>query len=143
MIASNHEETTERTFAIIKPDAVQLGYTDAIISRIQNDGFKILEMKRFQMERELAEKFYAVHNQRPFFQELVNFMTSGEVVVLALEKSNAVLDWRKLMGSTNPKNAEPNSLRQLFGTDIGRNAVHGSDSSENAKIELSLFFPNL
>lgn len=129
-----------RTFAIIKPDAVRAGNIGNIIQRINDQGFKIRAMKLMHMSREVAGGFYAVHRERPFFGELVDFMTSGPCVVLALEKENAVQAWRDLMGPTDSTKAPKGTIRGDFGTSVGENASHGSDSEENAKIELSYFF---
>ncbi|MEY3283192.1 MAG: nucleoside-diphosphate kinase [Acidobacteriota bacterium] len=129
-----------RTFAIIKPDAVRAGNIGNIIQRINDHGFKIRAMKLMHMTREVAGGFYAVHRERPFFGELVDFMTSGPCVVLALEKENAVQAWRDLMGPTDSTKAPKGTIRGDFGTSVGENASHGSDSEENAKIELSYFF---
>jgi nucleoside-diphosphate kinase len=134
---------SEKTFAIIKPDAVAAKNSGKIIDRIEQEGFNIVAMKKLQLTTQQAEKFYEVHKARPFFAELVNFMTSGPVVVMVLEKTNAVQAWRDLMGSTDPKESAPKCIRRLFGTDKGKNATHGSDSIENAKIEIKLFFPEI
>jgi nucleoside-diphosphate kinase len=128
------------TFAIIKPDAVRAGNTGNIIQRITDHGFKIRAMKLLQMSKPVAEGFYEVHRERPFFGELVEFMTSGPSVVLALEKENAQPAWRELMGPTDATKAPKGTIRGDFGTSMGENATHGSDSPENAKIELSYFF---
>ncbi|HEX5080486.1 MAG TPA: nucleoside-diphosphate kinase [Blastocatellia bacterium] len=128
------------TFGIIKPDAVRAGNTGAIIQRITEKGFKIRAMKMLHMSRPVAEGFYDVHRERPFFGELVEFMTSGPSVVLALEKDDAVQSWRDLMGPTDSTKAPKGTIRGDFGRNVGENAVHGSDSPENAKIELSYFF---
>lgn len=128
------------TFGIIKPDAVRAGKAGAIIQRITENGFKIRAMKLLHMSRPLAEGFYAVHRERPFFGELVEFMTSGPSVALALEKDDAVQAWRDLMGPTDSTKAPKGTIRGDFGKNVGENAVHGSDSPENAKIELSYFF---
>ena len=128
------------TFGIIKPDAVRAGNTGAIIQRITDKGFKILAMKMLHMSRPVAEGFYAVHRERPFFGDLVEFMTSGPSVVMALEKDDAVQAWRDLMGPTDSTKAPKGTIRGDFGKNVGENAVHGSDSPENAKIELSYFF---
>ena len=128
------------TFGIIKPDAVRAGDTGAIIQRITDKGFKIRAMKMLHMSRPLAEGFYAVHRERPFFGELVEFMTGGPSVVMALEKDDAVQAWRDLMGPTDSTKAPKGTIRGDFGKNVGENAVHGSDSPENAKIELSYFF---
>jgi nucleoside-diphosphate kinase len=131
------------TFGIIKPDAVRAGKQGAIIQRILDAGFKIRGMKLIHQSRKQAEGFYAVHRERPFFGELTEFMSSGPCVVLALEKENAVPAWRELMGATNPAEAAEGTLRKEFATSIGENAVHGSDSEENAKIEVAYFFSQL
>ncbi len=133
-------ETPRMTFAIIKPDAVRAANFGAIIQRITDKGFKVRAMKMLHMSRPVAEGFYAVHRERPFFGELVEFMTSGPSVVLALEKENAVQAWRDLMGPTDSTKAPKGTIRGDFGTNVGENAVHGSDSAENARIELSYFF---
>src|SRR5579872_2242804 len=134
------DQMLEQTFAIIKPDAVKAGHTGKIIDLIEQNGFEILRMQKGQLTKEMGEIFYDVHKERPFFGELVSFIASGPVVVLALQKENAIADWRKLMGATNPKDAAPGTIRKLFGTSIGNNAVHGSDALETAMRELSLFF---
>ena len=128
------------TFAIIKPDAVRAGNAGNIIQRINDNGFKIRAMKLIHMSKPVAEGFYDVHRARPFFGELVEFMTSGPSVVLALEKENAQPAWRDLMGPTDATQAPKGTIRGDFGTSMGENATHGSDSPENAKIELSYFF---
>lgn len=129
-----------RTFGILKPDAVASKKTGAILDVIEKNGFRIVGMKLIHMTRPQAEGFYAVHKERPFFGELVTFMIEGPVVVLALEAENAVPKWRDLMGATNPANAAEGTIRKQFAESIGRNAVHGSDSPENAEIELKYFF---
>lgn len=132
------------TFGIIKPDAVRGGKTGAIIQRITDGGFRIRGMKLIHMTLEEAEGFYAVHRERPFFGELTTFMSSGACVVMALEKeSEAVKVWRDLMGATDPAKADDGTLRKEFGGSLGENAVHGSDSEENAAIEISYFFSRL
>ena len=128
------------TFGIIKPDAVRAGNHGKIIDRILAAGFRIRGMKLIHQTRQQAEGFYAVHAERPFFGELTEFMSSGPCVVLALEKDNAVPAWRELMGSTNPAEAAEGTLRREFAASIGENAVHGSDSDENAKIEGEFHF---
>jgi nucleoside-diphosphate kinase len=133
--------TIQTTFAIIKPDAVKNGSTGEIIRIIELNGFSVVKMEKKQLTQKEAEGFYAVHKERPFFKDLVNFMTTGPVVVVALEKRNAVRDWRKLMGATNPERAKVGTLRKMFGSDITHNATHGSDSEKNAAIELAFFFP--
>ena len=128
------------TFAIIKPDAVAKKVTGAILQRIEESGLEIVAMKRLQMSEGLAQGFYAVHKERPFFGDLVKFMTSGPVVVLALRAENAIQRWRDLMGPTNSSEAPAGTIRGDFGTDIERNASHGSDAPETAKVEISYFF---
>jgi nucleoside-diphosphate kinase len=128
------------TFAIIKPDAVRAGQTGNIIQRITDSGFTIRALKLIRMTRPVAEGFYAVHRERPFFNDLVTFMISGPSVVLALEKENAVQAWRDLMGPTDATKAPKGTIRGDFGTSVQENATHGSDSPENARIELSYFF---
>lgn len=130
----------ERTFAIIKPDAVTAGHTGAIISRIEQEGFTIVRMEKRTLTRDFAAIFYGVHRERSFFGELIDSITSGPVVALMLEKDNAIRGWRDLMGATNPAQAAPNTLRKLYGASIGANAVHGSDAPETAATELALFF---
>ncbi len=126
---------TNRTFTMIKPDAVRDGHIGAILNQITENGFRIVAMKMTQLSKASAEKFYAIHNERPFFGELVEFMTSGPIVAAILEKDNAVEDFRKLIGATNPAQAEPGTIRARFAKSIGENAVHGSDSDANAQIE--------
>lgn len=131
------------TFGIIKPDAVKKGVHGAIIQKILDSGFKIRGMKLIHQTLKQAEGFYAVHSERPFFGELTEFMSSGPCVVLTLEKENAVPEWRNLMGATNPAEAGEGTLRKEFASSIGENAVHGSDSEENAAIEIAYFFNKL
>jgi len=131
------------TFGIIKPDAVRSGQTGAIIQRITDGGFRVRAMKLIQMTLAEAEGFYAVHKERPFFPELTQFMSSAPCVVMALEKEGAVKAWRDLMGATDPAKADEGTLRKEFGGSMGENAVHGSDSEENARIEISYFFSQL
>jgi nucleoside-diphosphate kinase len=133
----------EKTFAIIKPDAVQSGYTQDIIDMIKAHGFEILAEQPTTWTKAQAEQFYAIHNERGFFGELVQFMISGPIVMLVLEKENAVAQWRDLMGATNPDQAAPGTVRNLYGENIGHNATHGSDSVDNAKQEIGQFFPEL
>ena len=129
-----------KTFAIIKPDAVRDGYTGKIYDRILQAGFNILSAKLLKMTNEQAEGFYNVHRERPFFNDLVEFMTSGPCMVLALEKSNAVAAWRETIGATNPDEAKENTIRKDFASNVQENAVHGSDSDENAEKEIAFFF---
>jgi nucleoside-diphosphate kinase len=137
------EQTGNITFGIIKPDAVRAGKYGTIIQRILENGFKIRGMKLKHLSRKEAEGFYAVHRERPFFGELTEFMSSAPCIVMALEKENAVKAWRDLMGATNPAEAAEGTLRKEFAASIGENAVHGSDSEENAQIEISYFFSKL
>lgn len=130
----------KRTFAIIKPDAVRNKYTGLIYDRILKANFTILAAKLIRMTKAQAEGFYAVHRERPFFTELTDFMSSGKCMVLVLEKENAVAEWRKTIGATNPSDADEGTIRKDFATSLGENAVHGSDSDENAKLEISFFF---
>ncbi|MFN7921950.1 MAG: nucleoside-diphosphate kinase [Bryobacteraceae bacterium] len=130
----------QRTFAIIKPDAVAAGNAGNIIAAIEKGGFRIVGMKKTRLSQPQAEAFYAVHKERPFFAGLVKFMTEGPVVVLALEKENAIADWRTLMGATNPEKADAGTIRKQFGTNIERNATHGSDAPETAAAEVPFFF---
>jgi len=125
---------------MIKPDAVEKGHIGAILEKITAAGFKIVAMKYTQLSKRDARKFYAIHKERPFFGELVEFMTRGPIVAAILEKDNAVEDFRALIGSTNPAEAAEGTIRKLFATDIAENAVHGSDSDENAKIEGAFHF---
>jgi len=130
----------ERTFAIIKPDAVAAGHTGEILAMAEQAGFRIRALRRIRMSRLEAEAFYAVHRERPFFASLVNFITEGPCVVAVLEGENAIARWRELMGPTDPAKAPEGTIRKLFGTDIERNAVHGSDAPETAAVEVSFFF---
>jgi nucleoside-diphosphate kinase len=133
----------ERTFAIIKPDAVRKQQTGSIIKRIEDAGFVIRAMRKVQLTRAQAEGFYAVHRERPFFASLTEFMSSGPVVVMALEAEGAIVQWRDLMGATDPAKAAPGTLRAEFGANIGENATHGSDAPETAGVELAYFFPGI
>jgi len=131
---------TQQTFSIIKPDATRRNLTGAINKRFEDNGLRIVAQKRIHMTREQAEGFYAVHKERPFFGELVEFMISEPVVVQVLEGDNAVLKNREVMGATNPEEADEGTIRKDFALSIGENSVHGSDSDENAKIEIEFFF---
>jgi len=131
------------TFGIVKPDAVGVGHTGSIIQRIIDNGFKIRGLKLIHMSQTQAEGFYAVHRERPFFGGLTEFMSSAPCVVMALEKEGAVKAWRDLMGATDPAKADEGTLRKEFGGSLGENAVHGSDSDENAAIEIAYFFSQL
>lgn len=130
----------EKTLSIIKPDAVKKGVIGQILTRFENNGLRIAAIKKIQLSQKEAEEFYAIHKERPFFKDLVEFMISGPVVVSVLEGENAVLKNRELMGATNPKEAAPGTIRADFAENIDANAVHGSDSLENAKIEIEFFF---
>lgn len=131
---------TERTLAIFKPDSVSAGRAGAILARLEQEGFRIRGLKRLRLAADQAREFYAVHRERPFFDGLVTFMTEGPVVVAALERDDAVAHLRKTMGATDSRKAEPGTIRNLHGTDIERNAIHGSDSAENAAREIAFFF---
>jgi len=134
----------EKTLAIIKPDAIKAKATGKIIDRIEQENFNILGLKKLHLTKEQAEKFYEIHKGKAFFDELIEFMTSGPVVVMALEKENAIQAWRDLMGPTDPAKAtNPNSLRKLYGTNVGQNATHGSDAPDTAKQEIAFFFPEI
>ena len=130
----------DRTFSIIKPDATKRNLTGSINSLIEKNGLRIIAQKRIKMSIEQAEKFYAVHNDKPFFSDLVKFMTSEPVVVQVLYGENAVKKYREVMGATNPDNAEEGTIRKLFALNVQENSVHGSDSDENANIEIKFFF---
>ncbi len=134
---------SNRTFTMIKPDATSRNYTGAILEQICKAGFRIVAMKQTKLSAEKAGEFYAVHSARPFYGELVEFMSSNYIVAAILEKENAVEDFRKLIGATNPANAEEGTIRKRFAQSIGENAVHGSDSDENAAIEGNFFFSGL
>ena len=133
-------QTLQRTFSIIKPDAVGKNATGPILVMIQEAGFRILGMKMLEITKKQAEGFYAVHASRPFFNSLTNFMSSGPIVVLALEKENAITDLRRLMGATDSTKAEQGTIRNKYGESIERNAIHGSDAEDTARFELSYFF---
>jgi nucleoside-diphosphate kinase len=130
----------ERTFSIIKPDAVRKGFTGAILAEIERAGFQIVAIKRQSISVEQARGFYAVHAGKPFFDGLCAFMSSGPLVLLVLEKENAIADWRKLMGATNPANADQGTLRKKFAASMSENAVHGSDAPETAAFEIGYWF---
>lgn len=133
----------ERTLAIIKPDAVQAKCSGKIIDRAEQEGFLILALKKMQLTKEQAEKFYEIHKDRIFYRELIEFMLSGPIIVMVLEKENAIKAWRELLGNTDPKQATEGTLRNLYGSNISKNAVHGSDGPETAKTEIAFFFPEL
>ncbi|MBN09202.1 MAG: nucleoside-diphosphate kinase [Flavobacteriaceae bacterium] len=129
-----------RTFAMIKPDAIENGHIGAILEKINKSGFKIIALKLTQLSRRDAKLFYDIHKEKPFFNELVNFITRGPIVAIILEKSNAVSDFRTLIGSTNPVEAGEGTIRKLYATSVGENAIHGSDSDENSIIECNFHF---
>jgi nucleoside-diphosphate kinase len=131
---------TERTFSIIKPDATKRNLTGKINAVIEDAGLRIVAQRRIRMTEDQAKKFYEVHKERPFYGELVEFMTSGPVVVQVLEGDNAVAKYREVMGATNPEQAAPGTIRKLYANNVGENSVHGSDSRENAEIEIAQFF---
>ena len=131
---------SNKTFTMIKPDAVENGHIGAILEKINSAGFKIIAMKYTKLSIQKAKEFYDVHKQRPFFEELVSFMSRGPIVAAVLEKENAVEDFRKLIGSTNPDQAEKGTIRELFASSMGENAIHGSDSDENAILESNFHF---
>lgn len=129
-----------RTFTMIKPDAIESGNSGAIIQKITNSGFKIVALKLIRLTPERASEFYAVHKERPFYEKLVTFMSRGPIMAAVLEKNNAVEDFRALIGSTNPEEAAEGTIRNLYATNVTENAVHGSDSDENAAIEAAFYF---
>lgn len=131
---------SNKTFTMIKPDAVANGHTGAILDKIISNGFKIVALKYTALSAEKAGEFYSVHKERPFYKDLVSFMSSGPIVAAILEKDNAIEDYRNLIGATDPSKAEPGTIRNLFAKSIDANAVHGSDSDENAAIEGNFFF---
>lgn len=133
----------EQTFAIIKPDAFAAGHAGKILSRIYSEGFKVVGLKKLYMSQVEAEGFYYVHNERPFFGELTEFMSSGPCIVMVLEADGAIKKWRDLMGATNPADAEEGTLRREFGGSLGENATHGSDAPETAAFEIGYFFSGL
>ena len=130
----------QKTLSIIKPDAVERNLTEEIKSIFKKNGFEIISEKKIKITKEEAEKFYIVHQTKPFYDELCNYLSSGPIVVMKLEKENAIFENRELMGSTNPKDAKEGTIRKKFGLSIDKNSVHGSDSLENANIELDFFF---
>ncbi|HEY8399187.1 MAG TPA: nucleoside-diphosphate kinase [Flavihumibacter sp.] len=134
---------SNRTFTMIKPDAMKNGHAGAILDRIIKEGYRLVALKLTQLSREKAGEFYAVHKERPFYGELVEFMSSGPIIAAILEKENAVASFRALIGATDPAKAEEGTIRKLFATSLGENAIHGSDSDENAAIEGAFFFSGL
>jgi nucleoside-diphosphate kinase len=139
-LASKTEVKLEKTFTIIKPDAVEKKYSGEILTAIENAGFKVLGMKFLKLSESHAKAFYDIHKERPFFNDLIAFMTRNPVYVMALEKDNAVSDFRKLIGATDPAKAEAGTIRKRFASNVGENAIHGSDSPENALREIGFFF---
>jgi nucleoside-diphosphate kinase len=131
---------TNITFTMIKPDAMENGHSGDILSLIQKSGFRVSALKLVHLTKPQAEIFYSIHKEKPFFEELVMFMTRSPIIVAVLKKNNAVEDFRKLIGSTNPKEARKGTVRKMFASSMGENAIHGSDSAENARIESSYFF---
>ena len=131
---------SQRTFSIVKPDAVRKGHTGAILAEIEKAGFKIIAVKKLSISKAQAEGFYYVHKERPFFGSLTEFMSSGPIFPMVLEKDNAIADLRKLMGATNPANAEDGTIRKKFAASIEENAIHGSDAEDTAKFEIGYFF---
>jgi nucleoside-diphosphate kinase len=134
---------TQRTLCIIKPDAVEKRKQGAILQRLLDEGFAVRGLQQVHLSRRQAEGFYAVHRERPFFDELCTFMTRGPVVVMALERDNAVQHLRDVIGATDPAKAAPGTVRKEYGTNVGENAVHGSDSEENGRLECAFFFPGV
>jgi nucleoside-diphosphate kinase len=132
-----------KTFAMLKPDAIEDKVTGDILKLIELNGFEILRMNKVTLSLAQAEEFYGIHQGKVFFEELIQYITSGPVILLALSKQNAVVEWRNLMGATNPANAQIGTIRRMYAQSIGRNAVHGSDSEENARKELEFFFKDL
>lgn len=143
LCAHKLNKMSNRTFTMIKPDATEKGYTGAILAKINEAGFRIVAMKMTHLSEAKAGEFYAVHKERPFYGELVEFMSRGPITAAILEKDNAVEDFRKLIGATNPANAEEGTIRKLYAASVGENAIHGSDSDENAAIEGNFFFSKL
>lgn len=131
---------TQRTFSIVKPDAFRKGYAGAILAEIERAGFKIIAIKKLSISKNQAEGFYYVHKERPFFASLTTFMSSGPIIALVLEKENAIADLRKLMGATNPANAEEGTIRKKYAGSIEENAIHGSDAEDTAAFEIGYFF---
>ena len=130
----------EKTLSIIKPDAVERNLSEEIKSEFKNKGFEIIKEKKIKLDKSEAEKFYQVHQSKPFYNDLCNYLSSGPIVVMVLQKENAIVENRKLMGATDPSKAEPETLRKKYGISIDKNSVHGSDSLDNAKIEIDFFF---
>lgn len=137
---ADEEITIERTLVILKPDAIQRGIVGEILNRFEKRGFKIIGLKMIQISRELAEKHYLEHKDKPFYEELIDFITAGPVVVFVVEGKNAVANVRKMVGATNPEKADPGTIRYDYGLHIGKNIIHASDSQESAEREIDLFF---
>ena len=133
----------QRTLCIIKPDAVERSKAGAILARVQEEGFRVLGLRQIQLAQRQVEGFYAVHRERPFFASLTKFMSSGPVLVVALEREEAVKHWRDVIGATDPAKAAPGTIRQLYGSNVEQNAVHGSDSEANGRLECAYFFPEM
>ena len=136
----NFKTMSNITFTMVKPEAVEANNAGAILNRIENAGFRIVALKKVHLSASRAAEFYAVHKQKPFYQELIDYMSSGPIIAAILEKENAVSDFRKLIGATNPENAEPGTIRADFAESMAKNAIHGSDSDENAQIEADFHF---
>jgi nucleoside-diphosphate kinase len=143
LCGAKNRHMSNRTFTMIKPDAMKNGHAGAILDMIIKGGFRVVALKQTKLTTESAGKFYEVHKERPFYGELVQFMSSGVIVAAILEKENAVADFRKLIGATNPAQADEGTIRKKYAASVGENAVHGSDSDENAQIEGSFFFSGL
>jgi nucleoside-diphosphate kinase len=143
LCGAKRKNMTNRTFTMIKPDAMKNGHAGAIIDRFIKEGFRVVSLKMTKLSEEKAGEFYAIHKARPFYGELVSFMSSGPIVAAILEKENAVAAFRELIGATNPAQAAEGTIRKLYAASVGENAVHGSDSDENARIESDFFFSGL
>jgi nucleoside-diphosphate kinase len=142
-LPAKQNQMSNRSFTMIKPDAFANGHSGAILDTILKAGFKLIALKMIHLSVEKAGEFYAIHRQRPFYGELVEFMSRGPIIAAILEKDNAVADFRKLIGATDPSKADKGTIRQLYADSIGENAIHGSDSDDNARIECDFFFSNL
>jgi nucleoside-diphosphate kinase len=142
-LPAKQKQMSNRSFTMIKPDAFANGHSGAILDIILKAGFKLIALKMIHLSAEKAGEFYAIHRARPFYGELVEFMSRGPIIAAILEKDNAVADFRKLIGATDPSKADKGTIRQLFAESIGENAIHGSDSDDNARIECDFFFSNL
>jgi nucleoside-diphosphate kinase len=142
-LPAKRKDMSNKTFTMIKPDALSKGHAGAILDRVCKDGFRIVAMKLTKLSPEKAGEFYAIHKQRPFYGELVEFMSSGPIIAAILEKKDAVAEFRKLIGATDPAKADPGTIRKLYAASVGENAIHGSDSDENAIIESDFFFSGL